>query len=545
MTMAFDDIEKTQVFEALFNQTTTPISVVKANPPKFTIVAFNEQYKKTSNTTTDDFIGKDAFDVYKSWDKESEEQFSLLKKGLEQSVEEERTVMLPILYFQVIGEDKAIYQSWIQIEITPLLDSNCRIEYLMCITRNITEQQLNRLAINEAKEKEDKLHEQLVRVNEELHASNEELQSINEELRATNEKLMQSEFNLQKTEANEKWLISLLNALPQIAWSSTLTGEVEFYNKRWYDYTGLDFEQSKAWGWKEIIHPDDLQYNLDTYQCILNGNTGGEFEIRERGKDGIYRWHLIRVEPIKNEHGELLNWIGTATDIDDLKHLQQQKDDFISIASHELKTPITSLKASIQLLERMKDNPSPQILPVLVSQSSKSMKKISAMVEDLLNVTKINRGQLELCKATFTLSELLKTCCNDIRIAGDYELIFEGDDKLQVYADEHQVDQVIVNLVNNAVKYAPNSIYIYLIVEKDGEEAKVSVKDNGPGIDLQKIPHLFDRYYRVEPANYHSSGLGLGLYISAEIIKKHGGRIGVDSEAGKGSTFWFTLPLSH
>jgi signal transduction histidine kinase len=172
------------------------------------------------------------------------------------------------------------------------------------------------------------------------------------------------------------------------------------------------------------------------------------------------------------------------------------------------------------------------------------MKKISTMVEDLLNVTKINRGKLELSKASFTIAELLTTCCNDIRVAGHYELIFEGDDKLQVYADEHQVDQVIVNLVNNAVKYAPNSKKIYLMAEKDGEEAKISVKDSGPGIDLQKIPHLFDRYYRVEPTNYQNSGLGLGLYISAEIIKKHGGKIGVDSEAGKGSTFWFTLPLS-
>jgi signal transduction histidine kinase len=238
-----------------------------------------------------------------------------------------------------------------------------------------------------------------------------------------------------------------------------------------------------------------------------------------------------------------MHWIGTATDIDALKKLQQQKDDFISIASHELKTPITSLNASLQLLDRVKDNPSSKVLPPMISQARKSMQKISKLVDDLLNVGRIQKGQLPLNKTTFTISKLLNACCNPIILAGKHKFHIICDKELKVYADEHRIDQVMTNLINNAVKYAPNSTDISLIIQKEQNVVKVSVKDSGPGIPKDKLPHLFDRYYRVNSTGYQTSGLGLGLYISSEIIKRHGGEIGVESELGKGSTFWFTLPL--
>ena len=138
---------------------------------------------------------------------------------------------------------------------------------------------------------------------------------------------------------------------------------------------------------------------------------------------------------------------------------------------------------------------------------------------------------------------MLNACCNHIRIAGKHNLIIQGDKQLQVHADEHGIDQVVVNLVNNAVKYAPDSKEIYLTISKEGDAAKIAVKDNGPGIPAEKIPHLFDRYYRAEASGFQNSGLGLGLFICAEIIKRHGGEVGVESQTGEGSTFWFTLPL--
>ena len=332
-----------------------------------------------------------------------------------------------------------------------------------------------------------------------------------------------------------------MDAIPQVAWTNTPGGQADFYNQSWYDYTGLDFEQAKAWGWKEVIHPDDLEHNLASYAKILKSETGGEFEVRVKRKDGEFRWHLIRIRPIRNEADSIVQWIGTGTDIQDLKLLQDQKDDFISIASHELKTPVTSLKASLQIMDKMKNNPGASF-PKFIEQANRSVEKISDLIEDLLNASKANESQLHIVKKAFNVSGMLNGCCNHVRQSGKHELIFQGDEKLEVTADEHRIDQVVANFVNNAVKYASGSSNIYLIAEQLEDRVKISVKDEGPGIDPEKIPYLFSKYYRAEYTGAQYSGLGLGLYISAEIVRRHGGEIGVDSVLGKGSIFWFTLP---
>jgi signal transduction histidine kinase len=172
------------------------------------------------------------------------------------------------------------------------------------------------------------------------------------------------------------------------------------------------------------------------------------------------------------------------------------------------------------------------------------MDKISSLIAELLNATKITEGHLQLKRSVFKIVSLLDNCCGHIRAEGKYELIVTGDENLYVFADEHRIDQVIVNLVNNAVKYAPESKQILLSAEKIGNSVKISVTDKGPGITREKLPYLFDRYFRVDTKGTQYSGLGLGLYICSEIIKKHQEQIGADCEEGKGCTFWFTLPYA-
>lgn len=226
------------------------------------------------------------------------------------------------------------------------------------------------------------------------------------------------------------------------------------------------------------------------------------------------------------------------------KQLQQQKDDFIGIASHELKTPLTALKSSMQLLNRwIKEDPSSSKIQTLISLSNSSINKLNNLLEELLNDTKINEGQLQLNKSNFSIAELVNECCDHIRAVGSHEILASGDLDLQVNADRARIDQVIINLINNAVKYAPQSKTITVFIEQRDEQAKISVIDKGPGIPPEKLPHLFKRYYRADTSGIQYSGLGLGLFISSEIIHRHGGEIGVNSEPGKGSTFWFTIPI--
>jgi PAS domain S-box-containing protein len=415
-------------------------------------------------------------------------------------------------------------------------------------------------------------NEEIASANEELNASNEELVSTqenvrdlneklgasNEELSATVDELYQSQQNLQalndqleeRVEIRTKELVEsqdrfrvMMETMPQIAWTSAVNGDVTFYNKQWYDYTGLNFDQTKRLEWQSVIHPDDLEYNIEKYASILQSGKQGEFEIRERRSDGEYRWHLVRLQPVTNEKGEIQLWVGTATDIHELKNLQQQKDDFISIASHELKTPVTSLKVSLQLLDRNKENPTAPIIPKLIGQANKSLDRVSILIEDLLNVSKLNQGQLHLNKTQINICDVINDCCQHIRMEAAHSIITDGDLQLEAHADADRIEQVVLNFVNNAIKYAPESKEIHIRIKKENEMAKVSVSDTGPGIPPEKVPHLFDRYYRVDSHGMQFSGLGLGLYISSEIIKRHDGQIGVETEMGKGSTFWFTIPL--
>jgi PAS domain S-box-containing protein len=382
--------------------------------------------------------------------------------------------------------------------------------------------------------------------NEELSAANEELEAVLEEQSTANDELRQTQETLKNTirdlENARNQFQAFLHTIPQIAWAGAPNGDVTYYNQRWYDYTGLSFEETKDQGWKQIIHPDDLAFNLERHKAIIDSQKPGEFEIREKHHSGDFRWHLVRMTPVFNSTGHLEQWIGTATDIDDIKKLEQQKDDFISIASHELKTPLTSLKTTIQLLYNMREHPSPDKFRKLIEQGNRSMHKIQALVDDLLNMNRFKDAALVPDMQWFILSELVNGCCNHITIGGQHELIILGDKTLKVYADERAIDQVVVNFVNNAVKYAPDSKQIEVSIEKQAEGVKLSVRDHGPGIKPEQLPLIFDRYYQGVKPNYRNPGLGLGLYICSEIIKKHGGTIGVESKPGNGSTFWFTLP---
>ncbi|CAM3630180.1 ATP-binding protein [Mucilaginibacter galii] len=267
-------------------------------------------------------------------------------------------------------------------------------------------------------------------------------------------------------------------------------------------------------------------------------------EISVQPPDDERFYISINAAPLLDEHGEVTGGIGTFMDVTQRRKSIQHKDEFISVASHELRTPVTTLQASLQLLSRMKDNPSNVMLPKLIDQANKSLNRVSVLIEDLLNATKMTDGQLHLIKTPTTLSGLLQDCCNHVLTGHTHYLTTSGDMELQANIDADKIEQVITNLVNNAIKYAPNSQEILVNIAREGNFAKISITDKGQGIPPEKLPYLFDRYYRVDSSGKQYSGLGLGLYICAEIVKRHNGDIGADSHLGQGSTFWFTLPLN-
>jgi len=266
-----------------------------------------------------------------------------------------------------------------------------------------------------------------------------------------------------------------------------------------------------------------------------------EIAVQPPNADRMYI--SINAAPIFDDAGKLSGGIGTFMDVTNRRKMMMQKEDFISVASHELKTPVTTLKATLQLLTKIQDTAKPELLRTMISQANKSMDKLNKLISALLDTNRISQGHLQIHKTNFNIGDLIRECSQQIRGTDRHEVVLKGDLDLEINADEQQLEQVLLNFISNAVKYAPTSEQLVIEVIKQDHEARISVTDKGPGIPPEKIPYLFDRYYRVNHDSIQISGLGLGLFISAEIINKHGGKIGVNSQLGQGSTFWFTVPV--
>lgn len=309
------------------------------------------------------------------------------------------------------------------------------------------------------------------------------------------------------------------------------------------DYKMVGIQQDPTWKNYRI---DGTLLPLEEHPIIVMMNTGkpvhdSEIGIQQLGKERFFI--SINAAPIFDNNGTLTGGIATFMDVTARRMIIQGKDDFINIASHELKTPVTALKIALQLLERSHERLSLEVRSKLIDQSVKSLDKLSALINDLLDTSRMEQGHLKLHKTSFPISELFDDCRSNIVKNSVQSVIFDSDASLIVEADKQQVGQVMTNFITNALKYAPDSDITVRAELVNGREIKISVIDKGPGIPQEKVGHLFERYYRTDYEGQKFTGLGLGLYISADIIRNHGGEIGVESQLGIGSTFWFTLPF--
>ncbi|TSJ38773.1 PAS domain S-box protein [Mucilaginibacter corticis] len=335
----------------------------------------------------------------------------------------------------------------------------------------------------------------------------------------------------------------LANNIPQMTWTHLPDGKVNFYNQRWYDYTGLVLEE-EGYNREQIIHPEDYPLTMEKFTASLK--TGGVFEVENRylRADGVYRWHLNRAVPLRDETGKIQFWVGTATDIEEQKQQMEKKDEFIGIASHELKTPLTSLKGYLQLISHKKDE-LPGGVKQYIDKAIMSLNKLQRLVNDLLDVSKIQAGRLEYGLQPVNLTEAVITWTENARhVYPNYNFECNVADGLLINGNDERLEQVLMNLISNAVKYSPANNHVIITASKLNNDVRVAVTDHGIGLSPEQRERIFERFYRVEDKKYMSSGLGMGLYISKEIIANHHGGIGVYSELGKGSTFYFDLPLA-
>lgn len=226
---------------------------------------------------------------------------------------------------------------------------------------------------------------------------------------------------------------------------------------------------------------------------------------------------------------------------EEVKALSAKKDEFIALASHELKTPLTTIKGYLQVLDRSEKEP---VGKLFINKTLNQVEKLNALISDLLDISKIEAGKLRLDKIDFDLRELLLEVIESLQHTNKtHRILFHDDGQpAKIRADRQRLEQALLNLLINAIKYSPKADHIEVWLETTGGEVTVRIRDEGIGLSHAQQKKLFTRFYRAEGA-FRIAGLGLGLYLTKDIIDRHQGRIGVASETGKGSTFFFSLPI--
>lgn len=296
----------------------------------------------------------------------------------------------------------------------------------------------------------------------------------------------------------------------------------------------------------KIIPEDRQDEEPQILARLRTGERVDHFETQRRTKDGRLLDVSLTISPIKDKQGKIIGLSKIARDITLQKREEQRKNDFIGMVSHELKTPLTSLTAIIQVAQKKLAQNEDRFLPGAMEKANRQVGRMAAMINGFLTISRLEAGKLLIEKKTFDLGLLLQDILEETRLTvTTHSFSLEECDNLTVNADREKINSVISNLISNAVKYSPKGTLIDIRCKLSNNMMVVSVKDQGIGIKSEDVAHIFDRYYRVETSRTrHISGFGIGLYLSKEIIERHGGYIGAESEMGKGSTFYFSLPTA-
>jgi PAS domain S-box-containing protein len=352
-------------------------------------------------------------------------------------------------------------------------------------------------------------------------------------------------------EEKNKRMTGLLEKVPAVLWEGCggpsdpeqWMGFVSKYAEELFGYPVEEWTKKPAFALK-VMHPDDRKKVIKEMSEIYEKGEGGVSRFRCVTKSGDIVWVENHLYIIKDDKGKPVGMRGVTTDITDFMEMEKRKDQFIGIASHELKTPLTSLKAFTQISQLTLKQKNGENISRYLSRMSEQIGKLELLINELLNVSKIQEGRLGLHKTKFSLSRLVNEAAEDVRFMIEPRpVVIFGDLKTKVWADRYRMGQVLSNLLLNAGTYSESDREIQVTIKNEKKEVIVCVRDYGVGIEKKHLDRIFGRFYRVgELQDNRSPGLGMGLFISKSIVEKHGGRIWVESQKGKGSSFYFSLP---
>jgi PAS domain S-box-containing protein len=357
-------------------------------------------------------------------------------------------------------------------------------------------------------------------------------------------------YGMETLHHSEERLRTLMNSVPQLIWSNTGDGVADFFNRGWYDYTGLSFEESYGLGWEAVVHPDDAPRSKSEWARTLAEGKIFDCEYRLRGSDGNYRWFIGRNVPV--EEGPVIGWFGSATDIQELKQAQfdlqeadRRKNHFLAILGHELRNPLTAIRDGVAILlsPRAGQESRDVALPVVADQ----VEHMGRLVDDLLDLTRVVQGSVQVRRKKMAVQEALQHALEMVRLPTGPDFAIDVQipaEPLEILGDRVRLTQVFMNVLSNAVKYSGDSRRIEVSAAREGEFAVVRFRDWGLGMAPELLPRIFEPFVQATPGLTLQAGLGLGLAVVRQLVRLHDGRVEAFSEGeGRGSEFLFHFPL--
>lgn len=349
----------------------------------------------------------------------------------------------------------------------------------------------------------------------------------------------------------------LADNMSQFSWIAEASGDIVWYNRQWFDYTGTTLEEMRGWGWKSVHHPDHLDRVVKGFERCLATQTPWEDTFPLRGHDGRYRWFLTRATPIRDGRGRVVQWFGTNTDITRLREIElelrkasQAKDDFIAVLSHELRTPL-SPALLISSAAAFRDDLPPEVKRDF-DVIRKHVEMEARLIDDLLDFTRVLRGKMPLVVTDVPFDAILSESIGLLEgEAGPKGVAVETSlqaRELHMQADEVRLRQILWNVMRNAVKFTPAGGTIRVSTRFERGELVIEIRDTGAGVSEDEIETIFEPFtqgrLRTQYGLQRSSGLGLGLAISRMLVEQHGGTIRAASGGlDLGTTFTITLPI--
>ena len=366
---------------------------------------------------------------------------------------------------------------------------------------------------------------------------------------------------------SEQLLRMLADAIPTLAWTARSDGYIDWYNERWYEYTGTTPEDMEGWGWQSVHDSSVLPHVLEQWRASISSGHPFEMTFPLRGADGAFRRFLTRVVPLRNAEGGLVRWFGTNTDIEAERSAREAaeaanraKSQFLSTMSHELRTPLNAIAGYTDLLEMGLRGPVTEAQLIDLARIRRAGQLLQSLINDVLNFTRLEAGQVAFHLRSVPVDGALEdaeTLVRPLLLSRGLEHYREpagagsSGRPLAVEADPEKLAQILLNLLTNAIKFTPRGGMVTLRCAPQSESAdldavvRIQVADTGRGIPAEEFERIFEPFVQVDrglaSSETSQQGIGLGLAISRDLARAMGGDLTVESRLGSGSTFTLTL----